>query len=69
MNVSNAEYMRNYRLNRPEFREKEKERDTRYTNNKYMNDEEYKQRKRDRALEYYYKKKERMQANQAVETV
>lgn len=53
-----SSYTSKYRLNHPEYREKEREKDKKYSNNKYANDEEYRQRKRERALSYYYKKKE-----------
>ena len=54
-----------YRLEHPEYREKEREKDRIYSNNKYKEDEAYRQRKRDRALAFYYKKKA-LQQNQAI---
>ena len=54
-----------YRLEHPEYRVKEREKDRIYSNNKYKEDEAYRQRKRDRALAFYYKKKEQQQ-NQAI---
>jgi len=50
-----------YRLEHPEYREKEREKDRMYSNNKYLTDEEYRQKKKERALAYYYKKKEQLQ--------
>ena len=54
-----------YRLEHPEYREKKKEKDRIYSNNKYKEDEAYRQRKRDRALAFYYKKKA-LQQNQSI---
>ena len=58
-----SSYTSQYRLDHPEYREKERVKDRTYANTKYAEDEAYRQRKRERALAYYYKKKE--QTNQA----
>ena len=56
-----------YRLEHPEYREKEREKDRITSNQKYKEDEAYRQRKRERALANYYKKKA-LQQNQAIST-
>ena len=58
-----SSYTSQYRLDHPEYREKERVKDRTYANAMYAEDEAYRQRKRERALAYYYKKKE--QTNQA----
>ncbi len=47
-----------YRLEHPEFREKERIKDNQRKKDKYANDETYRQMKKDKAIAYYYKKKE-----------
>jgi hypothetical protein len=57
-----------YRLENPEYREKEREKDRITSNQKYKEDEAYRQKKRERALAFYYKKKEQQQ-NQAISAI
>ena len=57
-----------YRLEHPEYREKEREKDRITSNQKYKEDEAYRQKKRERALAFYYKKKEQ-QLNQAISAI
>ena len=55
---SQAVYIKNYRLEHPDFREKEKTRDRTYANNKYKTDEDNKERKKEYNRQRYYKLKE-----------
>jgi hypothetical protein len=52
-----SSYTTKYRLNHPEYREKEKEKDRIYSNNKYSTDEDYRKKKIERASARYYKLK------------
>jgi hypothetical protein len=58
-----SSYTTKYRLNHPEYREKEKEKDRMYSNNKYSTDEEYRRKKIERASARYYKLKEEIKMN------
>jgi hypothetical protein len=51
-----------YRLENPEYREKEREKERIASNQRYKEDEAYRQKKRERALAFYYKKKEQQQS-------
>jgi len=51
-----------YRIEHPEYREKEREKERIASNQKYKEDEAYRQKKRERALAFYYKKKEQQQS-------
>jgi hypothetical protein len=53
-----SEYMKNYRLTHPEYREYERKRDVIYAKTKYDNDPEYKEKKKAAALARYYRLKE-----------
>ena len=53
-----SEYMKNYRLTHPEYREYERKRDVVYAKAKYDNDPEYKEKKKAAALARYYRLKE-----------
>jgi len=53
-----SEYMKNYRLTHPEYREYERKRDVIYAKTKYYNDPEYKEKKKAAALARYYRLKE-----------
>lgn len=56
-----------YRLENPEYRARERERDRLISYQRYKEDEEYRQKKRERALAYYYKNKKQQQ-NQPIST-
>ena len=58
MSTKHAEYVRNYRLTHPEYREIEKAKDREYTNNRYKNDEEYRKKTIDNAKARYIRLKE-----------
>jgi hypothetical protein len=58
-----SSYTTKYRLANPEYREKEKEKDRKYSNNKYSTDEEYRRKKIERASARYYKLKEENKMN------
>ena len=53
-----SEYMKNYRLTHPEYREYERKREVIYAKTKYDNDPEYKEKKKAAALARYYRLKE-----------
>ena len=55
------EYMRQYRLKNAEYREREKERDRQYTNDRYKNNEEYRQKTIQNAISRYNRLKEQKQ--------
>lgn len=57
-----------YRVNNPEYREKERSKWREIENNKYKLDDEYKQKKKEKALAYYYKKKELKKRNELTQT-
>jgi hypothetical protein len=50
-----------YRINHPEYYEKEKIRDNERMKLKYSTNEEYREKVKKRALESYYKKKQQKQ--------
>lgn len=52
-----AEYMRKYRLEHPEYREKENEKLKIRLKERYLNDIEYREKKKKEALNIYYRKK------------
>jgi len=52
-----AEYMRYYRLEHPDYREKEKIKDNEKKKDKYQNDPDFREKAKKKALERYYKKK------------
>jgi len=58
-----SSYTTKYRLEHPEYREKEKEKDRMYSNKKYSTDEEYRKRKIERASARYYRLKEENKMN------
>ena len=53
-----SEYMKNYCLTHPEYREYERKQDVIYAKTKYDNDPEYKEKKKAAALARYYRLKE-----------
>jgi hypothetical protein len=52
-----AEYMRNYRLEHPEYKEKENENMKKKLKERYSNDAEYREKKKKDALDMYYRRK------------
>lgn len=54
-----------YRIEHPEYRQKERDRYREIETDRYKNDETFRQRKKERALAYYYKMKELKAMNMA----
>ena len=62
-----SSYSSIYRLEHPEYREKERIKDRTGSKTRYAEDEAYRQKKRERALAYYYRKKEQLKQTQTAE--
>lgn len=52
-----AEYMKQYRINNPEYKEKENEKLKEKLKIRYNNDPEYREKKKKYALDTYYRSK------------
>jgi len=52
-----AEYMRNYRLTHPEYKERENENLKKKLKERYLNDAEYREKKKKDTLDMYYRRK------------